>query len=181
MAKQTISLGTAPTGAGGDTPRSAFSKVIANTDELYDLATAAQSTATTAKEGVDVINSGQRTIEQGGTGASTAFQACLNLGAITRGDSSDTSGTTFRGGGLPAFSATTDANNRTGPLMISNGSNEAACAAISLIREGAFGVHFGLNTDNNLSVGGWSMGANAHVIYHAGNTTRAADGTLKAI
>lgn len=35
MAKQTINLGTTPTGVGGDTPRSAFTKVNANFDELY--------------------------------------------------------------------------------------------------------------------------------------------------
>jgi hypothetical protein len=35
VAKQTINLGTAPTGAGGDTPRSAFVKMQANFDELY--------------------------------------------------------------------------------------------------------------------------------------------------
>lgn len=35
MAKQTINLGTVPTGAGGDTPRSAFTKVQSNFDELY--------------------------------------------------------------------------------------------------------------------------------------------------
>ena len=35
MSKQTINLGTAPTGVGGDTPRSAFTKTQANFDELY--------------------------------------------------------------------------------------------------------------------------------------------------
>ena len=35
MAKQTIALGTAPTGVGGDTPRSAFSKAQQNFDEIY--------------------------------------------------------------------------------------------------------------------------------------------------
>ena len=35
MAKQTINLGTAPTGAGGDTNRSAFVKAQANFDEIY--------------------------------------------------------------------------------------------------------------------------------------------------
>ena len=35
MAKQTINLGTAPSGVGGDTPRSAFTKTQANFDELY--------------------------------------------------------------------------------------------------------------------------------------------------
>ncbi len=35
MAKQTINLGTTPTGVGGDTPRSAFTKANANFDEIY--------------------------------------------------------------------------------------------------------------------------------------------------
>ena len=35
MSKQTIQLGTAPTGVGGDTPRSAFTKTQSNFDELY--------------------------------------------------------------------------------------------------------------------------------------------------
>lgn len=35
MAKQTIALGTAPTGVGGDTPRTAFTKTQQNFDELY--------------------------------------------------------------------------------------------------------------------------------------------------
>jgi hypothetical protein len=35
MSKQTINLGTVPTGAGGDTPRSAFTKTQSNIDELY--------------------------------------------------------------------------------------------------------------------------------------------------
>ncbi|WP_244965053.1 hypothetical protein [Pseudomonas hunanensis] len=36
MAKQTINLGTAPSGAGGDDRRSAWVKAIANFDELYN-------------------------------------------------------------------------------------------------------------------------------------------------
>lgn len=35
MSKQTINLGAAPTGIGGDTPRSAFQKSIENFTELY--------------------------------------------------------------------------------------------------------------------------------------------------
>jgi hypothetical protein len=41
MAKQTINLGTAPTGVGGDTPRSAFTKAQGNFDELYTAVAAA--------------------------------------------------------------------------------------------------------------------------------------------
>ena len=45
MAKQTINLGTAPTGTGGDTPRSAFTKIQANVDELYSALGASGSPA----------------------------------------------------------------------------------------------------------------------------------------
>lgn len=48
MAKQTINLGTAPTGTGGDTPRSAFTKVQANFDELYSLAVQTNTAAVVA-------------------------------------------------------------------------------------------------------------------------------------
>ncbi len=44
MAKQTINLGTAPTGVGGDTPRSAFVKTQSNFDELYAFMAAAPIT-----------------------------------------------------------------------------------------------------------------------------------------
>lgn len=48
MAKQTINLGTAPTGAGGDTNRGAFAKCQANDDELYaSVATINTTIATT--------------------------------------------------------------------------------------------------------------------------------------
>lgn len=36
MAKQTVNIGTAPTGAGGDTFRSAAQKMQDNTDEVYE-------------------------------------------------------------------------------------------------------------------------------------------------
>lgn len=42
-------------------------------------------------------------------------------------------------------------------------------AMCSFHRPGAFAVNFGLDTDNILKVGGWSMGANAYHIYHGGN------------
>lgn len=45
MAKQTINVGTAPTGAGGDDRRSAWLKAIANFDELYLFVDGLQSQA----------------------------------------------------------------------------------------------------------------------------------------
>jgi len=43
-------------------------------------------------------------------------------------------------------------------------------AAMSFHRAGAYGVNFGLDTDNKLKVGGWSMGG-VHEILHTGNVT----------
>jgi hypothetical protein len=42
-------------------------------------------------------------------------------------------------------------------------------AYIEFIKSGAFGAYFGLDVDNKFKVGGWSMGANAYEILHAGN------------
>lgn len=52
MAKQTINLGTAPTGAGGDTVRSALVKAQANFDEIYNAGVA--STALSGQASVDM-------------------------------------------------------------------------------------------------------------------------------
>lgn len=44
-------------------------------------------------------------------------------------------------------------------------------AMLSFHRAGAYAVNFGLDTDNVLKVGGWSMGAVSYAIYHTGNLT----------
>lgn len=47
--------------------------------------------------------------------------------------------------------------------------NASGAALISFHRPGIFGAHLGIDTDNQLKVGGWSMGAVAHTILHSGN------------
>lgn len=42
-------------------------------------------------------------------------------------------------------------------------------AMVAFHRPGAFAAYFGIDTDNQWKVGGWSMGATAHVLWHAGN------------
>lgn len=68
MAKQTVSLGTAPTGAGGDTFRSAASKLQANDNELYAALGGASGTLPSALP-----------IANGGTGGTTPLTACRAL------------------------------------------------------------------------------------------------------
>lgn len=45
----------------------------------------------------------------------------------------------------------------------------AGAAMMSFQRLGQFGAYFGLDTDNQLKLGGWSWGANAFRIWHDGN------------
>lgn len=70
MAKQSVSLGSAPTGAGGDTFRSAASKLQANDNEVY------------AQLGADAEGNlpSALPIDKGGTGATDAAGARSNLG-----------------------------------------------------------------------------------------------------
>jgi hypothetical protein len=42
-------------------------------------------------------------------------------------------------------------------------------AYMTFHRQGSFAARFGLDTDNNLKIGGWSMGNVAYKIYHEGN------------
>ncbi|QBR32818.1 MULTISPECIES: phage tail protein [Pseudomonas] len=71
MTKQTINLGTAPTGVGGDTPRSAFTKTQSNFDELY-IALGASGSPGTLPTALPVA--------QGGTGGATQAAARTGLG-----------------------------------------------------------------------------------------------------
>lgn len=51
----------------------------------------------------------------------------------------------------------------------------AGAATIAFQRPENYAVHFGLDTDNKLKVGGWSMGENAYAIYHENNKPTKAD------
>lgn len=71
MSKQTIQLGTAPTGVGGDTPRSAFTKAQSNFDELY---------AALGASGSPIALPAALPVAQGGTGGTTQAAARTALG-----------------------------------------------------------------------------------------------------
>lgn len=95
MAKQTINLGAAPTGAGGDTFRSGSAKLQANDDEIYSqLGATAQGVLPAALP-----------LNKGGTGATTAAAARTNLGlgsaataSLTTSSNDTTSGLVMRVG-----------------------------------------------------------------------------------
>lgn len=58
---------------------------------------------------------------------------------------------------------------------------DSGAATLSFHRPGRYAVHFGLDTDNKLKVGGWSLGAYAHAIYHENNKPTKADVGLSAV
>lgn len=159
MSKQSINLGTAPTGVGGDTPRSAFTKANANFDELY-ARDAALGTAANRNVGVganDVMAVG-------------AFG--LGLDSLPVLPTMDTYKT-----GFGTIAPSTQHHGLAGVdygTMLTLGYSPPDYMASQLF--------FGQSPANLIGFRSGSF-ANAPflIIYHTGNTTRAADGTLKAI
>jgi hypothetical protein len=87
---------------------------------------------------------------------------------LTNRTGNTTSGLNFQSGTQGSISGITAAGQATG-LTISNGANPSASAVISFLRDGAYGAHFGLDTDNQFAVGGWSFGNVRYRLWHEGN------------
>jgi len=189
MTQKIIDLGQLPSGIGGDTSRSANVKCNENFTELYKnqhgLKVAVDGKAGRGNNTDIASLSGLTTalsIKQGGTGAKNPADACRNIGALGSGIANNSFGTVLQNGDMPSM-AWIEASNKQyrGPLTIHNDGNDHASCVITFHRVKQAAYFFGIDVDNQLKVGGWSMGTVAHRIYHEGNTTRAADGTLKAI
>ncbi|WP_395454100.1 LamG-like jellyroll fold domain-containing protein (plasmid) [Azospirillum melinis] len=75
------------------------------------------------------------------------------------------------GANLPSNTGIASAIGNTAGFEIqSQGTGTPAGAAfMSFHRPGNYAVHVGLDTDNELKIGGWSMGGIAHKVWHAGN------------
>jgi len=68
--------------------------------------------------------------------------------------------------GYTLSTATISYGGQAGPQILGQGGSGSI---ISFHRPGAYAVNFGLDTDNVLKVGGWSMGAVAYPILHSNN------------
>ena len=98
-----------------------------------------------------------------------ALESWASGAFVTRNQANDTRGTTFQAPNPPNIAnISATGNDRNTALLISNGSNGNASATMSFIREGIFGAHFGLDTDNVLKIGSWSFGAVAYRVIHEG-------------
>ncbi|WP_223535561.1 hypothetical protein [Pseudomonas sp. GL-B-16] len=159
MAKQTINLGAAPTGAGGDTPRAAFIKAQANFDELYarDVQLGSAANANIGTAAGNVMGVGAFGIGSGSPTISTSMNEFITQCKIV-------TPSTQYGSNLAGFSYGTRLD-----LAYPGGTLGSQ-------------IMMGISPGNII---GFRSGdyANApfSIIYHTGNTTRAADGTLKAI
>lgn len=113
-------------------------------------------------------------------------QAVGSLGSVARGDHvhpTDTSrqaalgftplnkaGDTLSAGALKSFATVgvvgVDANNEQGFVVRSSGAN---AAHMTFVRDSIYGLKLGLDTDNKLKIGGYTMGAVSYELIHAGN------------
>jgi hypothetical protein len=64
-------------------------------------------------------------------------------------------------------------------VMATGGAGNATF--ITFHRPGAFAVAFGVDTDNKLKWGGWSLGAAAYEIYHSGSASIASAGAISSV
>ena len=68
------------------------------------------------------------------------------------------------------YTAIGTATSSLGGIMVQGGGG-ATAAFMSFHRPGAYASYFGLDTDNQWKVGGWSAGAVAYTLLHSGNYT----------
>ncbi len=99
---------------------------------------------------------------------STATQTALNLKA-------NLASPTFTGVAVAISSpastgiAALSGSNPGYESMAQGSGDTAGAATIAFHRPSNHAVHFGLDTDNKLKVGGWSLGSTTYAIYHEGN------------
>lgn len=67
----------------------------------------------------------------------------------------------------PGSQGISDASGAVATLQVTAPSGTSG-AFMSFHKPGAFATHFGIDTDNKLKIGGWSLGATAYSIYHEG-------------
>lgn len=129
------------------------------------------SSASKVKVTVDATDMGNIALESWSSGT-----------FITNLANNNTSGLAFNSGAPPNIANISGSgNDYKTSLTIGNGSNASASAVMSFLRPGYFGVHFGLDTDNVMKIGGFSMGAVAYRVIHEGITNWNCSGNISGL
>lgn len=86
-------------------------------------------------------------------------------------------GQSVQSGSNPSFSSSGSGpiaylSGATGAVEVHNGGVANASAVAMFNRSGVFAAYFGLDTDNQFKVGGYSMGNVAHTLLHTGNAPK---------
>lgn len=116
-------------------------------------------------------------ISSGGTGGTTQATARTSLGVaaatsvVLLGQANQSAGTRFISAAPPTIAAMNGNQGQEDnvPMIVSNGGNNNASSVIQFLRQGTFAAFFGVDTDNKLKFGGYSLGNNAYEIWHQAN------------
>ncbi|WP_052271403.1 hypothetical protein [Pantoea sp. CFSAN033090] len=123
------------------------------------------------------LKSGATTDVIGSSGTASAVNKVPLIGS-TYTVTSGVRAFTFASNNTPAFSAAND-GQWTPPLVISNGQNNSAAAAMVFIRDGNFANYFGLDADNQWAHGGWSTPGARYRFWSERITTVDGNGFIK--
>jgi len=119
----------------------------------------------TADQSAAEILAAVKTVDGAGSGLDADLLDGVQAASFLRSDANDesTGRQVFRGGSH-AF----DATGSRGAIEV-RGPDATAPALLALHRPGAFAAYLGLDTDNQLKLGGWSLGAAAYKLWSENN------------
>lgn len=107
------------------------------------------------------------TVDGAGSNLDADFLDGLQHSQFVRSDT----GTVVTGRPIFKASQTQDIASSVQAGGIEVNGDATAAATLAFQRNGVFGAVMGIDTDNKLKIGGWSMGAIAHTIWHQGLVT----------
>jgi hypothetical protein len=130
--------------------------------------------ANTARTHANAAFSRANTALQNTTGT---FAGSLTVtGTMTTTGATTLNGRALLNGGVTGSSVIGNATSSLGEAEVRASSGGAAMVAFN--RPGAFAAYFGLDTDNNWKIGGWSYGANSYRIWHENNLPFSVAGSI---
>jgi len=164
--------------SGGLTSWASWKKIIDNSN-VGNYAPSLTGTGASGTWGINITGTAGSVAWGNVSGRPTAVSSFTNdSGYVTSGGTvanatnatNSTNATNLTGtastAGYSTSSASVAYGGIGGPQVMGQG---GGAAMLSFHRPGSYAINFGLDTDNVLKVGGWSMGAVSYAIMHSGN------------